>query len=99
MRATPFFQLPSATAPQNTGATRIVDRTAQIARVCLMPERQFPLRGWRIAATLAMTGEAIGRWRWRVRARHKSPTLRDQRDIRRTRAEVEAERCKAFWWA
>jgi uncharacterized protein YjiS (DUF1127 family) len=101
MRAAPFSQPPRETAPQNTGATRVVDRTAQMARACLMPERQVLLRGWRIAATLAMTGEAIARWRRRVRARGKPTTISDGdvRDIRRTRAEVEAERCKAFWWA
>jgi hypothetical protein len=35
----------------------------------------------------------------RVLVHNKPDTLRDQRDIRRTRAEVEAERCKAFWGA
>jgi uncharacterized protein YjiS (DUF1127 family) len=101
MRAAPFSQPPSETAPENTGATRVVDRTAQMARACLTPERQFLLRGWRIAATLAMTGEAIARWRRRVRPRDKPTTISDGdvRDIRRTRAEVEAERSKAFWWA
>jgi hypothetical protein len=101
MRAAPFSQPQRETAPQNSGATRVVDRTAQMARACLMPERQFLLRGWRIAATLAMTGEVIARWRRRVRALSKPTTISDGdlREIRRTRAEVEAERCKAFWWA
>jgi uncharacterized protein YjiS (DUF1127 family) len=101
MRAAPFSQPPRETAPQNTGATRVVNRTAQMARACLMPERQFLLHVWRIAATLAITGEAIARWQRRVRARDKPSTISDGdvRDIRRTRAEVGAERCKAFWSA
>jgi uncharacterized protein YjiS (DUF1127 family) len=46
-----------------------------------------------------LTGKAIAQWR-RVRNRNKLTTLDgDLRDIRRTRAEVEAMRCKAFWWA
>ena len=100
MRAGPFSQSPSETAPENVGATRVIDRTAQMAPASLTPERQFLLRAWRIAATLALTGEAIARWRRRVRARNKLATISDGdvRNIRRTRAEVEAERCKAFWW-
>jgi uncharacterized protein YjiS (DUF1127 family) len=97
MRAAPFSQPPSESAPENTGATRVVHRTAQMARACLTPERQFLMRRWRIATT----GEAIARWRRRVRPRNKPTTISDGdvRDIRRTRAEVEAERSTAFWWA
>jgi len=100
MRAAPFSQSSSETAPKNVGATRVIDRTAQMAPASLTPEWQFLLRACRIAATLALTGEAIARWRRRVRARNKPTTISDGdvRDIRRTRAEVEAERCKAFWW-
>lgn len=59
MRAESFHQLLSEDASQNIGATRVVDRTAQMAPSSLTPERQFLLRAWRIAATLALTGEAI----------------------------------------
>jgi uncharacterized protein YjiS (DUF1127 family) len=43
----------------------------------------------------------MAQWRRRIRTRNKltTPSDDDLRDIRRTRAEVEAERCKAFWWA
>jgi hypothetical protein len=47
MRVAPFSQPPSGTVSQNTGATWVVDRTAQMARVCLTPERPFLLRGGR----------------------------------------------------
>jgi hypothetical protein len=92
MRAAPFSQSPDETAPENTGATWVVDRTAQLARACLMPDWKLLLRGWRVAAKLAMTS---------LLARNKPTTLSEShvRDVRRTRAEVEAERCKAFWWA
>jgi uncharacterized protein YjiS (DUF1127 family) len=44
--------------------------------------------------------KAMAQWR-RIRNRNKLTKLSDGdlRDIRRTRAEVEAIRCKAFWWA
>lgn len=100
MRAASFHQLLSGTASQNAGATGIVERTAQISRVCPAREQQFPLRGWRVGATLAITREAIAQWRQRVWGHNKPSAVNDGdvRDIRRIRVDVEVERCKAFWW-
>jgi uncharacterized protein YjiS (DUF1127 family) len=65
------------------------------------PEQQPLVRRWHVGATLTAIREVIVQWRRRVLTRNKLTTLSngDLRDIRRTRAEVEAVRCKAFWCA
>jgi hypothetical protein len=83
------------TTVRDAASDRIVDRTAERSLACSAPEQQL----WSVGTTFTATCEAIGQWGRYVRARNKSCTLSDQRDIRRIRAEVEAERCKAFWWA
>ena len=54
---------------------------------------------WGLGAALTAMREAIAQWGRRIRAHDKPNMLHDQRDIRRIRAEVEVERCKAFWRA
>jgi uncharacterized protein YjiS (DUF1127 family) len=69
---------------------------------CARHTEQQPLVGrWHVGATLTAIREVTAQWWRRVLTRNKLTTLSDGdlRDIRRTRAEVEAERCKAFWWA
>jgi uncharacterized protein YjiS (DUF1127 family) len=63
-------------------------------------ERRFQFLGRRVRAVLIAAFQIITEWRRRVRTRNKLTTLGDSdiRDIRKTRAEVEAERCKAFCW-
>jgi hypothetical protein len=85
------------TTARDTSSGRGVIRTAETSLAYATTEQQ--LRSWHLGAAFAATREAIAQWGRRVRARNKPNTLCDQRDIRRTRAEVEAERCKAFWWA
>ena len=65
------------------------------------PEQQPLVRRWHVGATLTAIREVTAQWWRRVRTRNKLTTFSDGdlRDIRRTRAEVEAVRCKAFWWA
>lgn len=65
------------------------------------PEQQPLVRRWHVGAMLTDMRQVIAQWRRRMRTRNKLTTLSDGdlRDIRRTRAEVEAVRCKAFWWA
>jgi hypothetical protein len=84
------------TTVQDAGSGRVAVRTAETSLASATPEQQ--LRSWRVGAAFAATREAIAQWGRRVRAWNKPNTLCDQRDIRRTRAEVEVERCKAFWW-
>jgi uncharacterized protein YjiS (DUF1127 family) len=65
------------------------------------PEQQPLVRRWHVGATITTIREVTAQWWRRVLTRNKLTTLSDidLRDIRRIRAEVEAERCKAFWWA
>ena len=65
------------------------------------PEQQPLVRRWHVGAILTDMRQVIVQWRRRVLTRNKLTTFSDGdlRDIRRTRAEVEAMRCKAFWWA
>ena len=101
MKASLFCQPGSETASQNVGSTRVVDCTTEMSLVCPAPEQQPLVRRWHVGATLTAIREVTAQWWRRVRNRNKLTTLSDGdlRDIRRTRAEVEAERCKAFWWA
>ncbi len=79
-----------------------IETTAETPLACSTPEQQ--LRSWRVGAAFTATREVMARWRRRVLTRIKPATssdgdLRDIRDIRRIRADVEAVRSKAFWWA
>jgi hypothetical protein len=97
MKAALLLQSGSETISQTADPNRIVEPTAEISRACPALRASFwPVGG---ASVFILTGKAIAQWR-RVRNRNKLTTLDgDLRDIRRTRAEVEAMRCKAFWWA
>ena len=72
----------------------------EMSRPCPIPEQQFKVRGWRFGEKFTLAREAISHWGQRVHTRSDPTTLNDAdpRHIRRTRAAVEAERCKAFWW-
>ena len=89
------------TASQNAGSTRVADYTTEDVTRCPAPEQQPLVRRWHVGAMLTDMRQVIAQWRRRVLTRNKLTTLSDGdlRDIRRTRAEVEAVRCKAFWWA
>ena len=65
------------------------------------PARWFQVSGKRLRAGLVAAREIMAQWRRRVRMRNELSTLSDGdlRDIRWTRAEVEAERHKPFWRA
>ena len=98
MKAALLLQPGSETISQTADPNGIVEPTAEISRACPALRASFwPVGG---ASVFILTSEAIAQWR-RVRNRNKLTTLSDGdlRDIRRTRAEVEAIRCKAFWWA
>jgi len=101
MKPEPFRQPEIETTSKNAGSTRVVNHTTEMSYARLTPEQPFPVRRWRGVATFTSAREAMAQWRRRVRTRNKLTTLSvdDLRDIRRTRAEVEAERCKPFWWA
>jgi uncharacterized protein YjiS (DUF1127 family) len=74
------------------------ERTAETSRTSPAPAQQLPVRSWDVCARFTVM-KALAQWR--ARTRNKLTTLSDGdlRNIRRTRAEVEAMRCKAFWWA
>ena len=101
MKTTPFRQPEIETTSENAGSTRVVNHTTEVSCACPTPEQPFPVRAWRVVAAFTGAHAAIALWRRRVRTRNKLTTLSDDdlRDIRKTRAEVEAERCRAFWWA
>ena len=101
MKASLFCQPESETASQNVGSTRVADCTAEMSLVCPAPEQQPLVRRWHVGAMLTDMRQVIVQWRRRVLTRNTLTALSDGdlRDIRRTRAEVEAVRCKAFWWA
>jgi uncharacterized protein YjiS (DUF1127 family) len=64
-----------------------------------LPEQRYHA-GWeRLRATFVTAREVVSQWRRRVRMRTELATLSngDLRDIRWTKAEVEAERRKPFW--
>jgi len=65
------------------------------------PEQQIPVSGSRIRAMFTSACQIVVQWRRRVRMRNELMTLsdRDLRDVRWTRAEVEAECRKPFWRA
>src|SRR5262249_719704 len=65
------------------------------------PEQQIPVSGSRIRAMFTSACEIVAQWHRRVRIRNELMTLsdRDLRDVRWTRAEVEAECRKPFWRA
>ena len=87
-------------ASQNVGSTRVVDRTTKMSLVCPAPDQQPLIRPWRVGAAPTAIREVTARWWRRVLTRNKLTRLSDSdlRDIRRTRTEVEADRCKAFLW-
>jgi uncharacterized protein YjiS (DUF1127 family) len=64
-------------------------------------ERRFQPLGRRVRAVFIAAPQIIAQWRRRVRIRNELVTLNDGdlRDIRWTRAEVEAECRKPFWRA
>jgi uncharacterized protein YjiS (DUF1127 family) len=98
MKAALILQSGSETISQTADPNGIVEPTAQISRACPALRASFwPVGG---ASVFILTSEAKAQWR-RVRNRNTLTTLRDGDlcDMRRTRAEVEAIRCKAFWWA
>jgi uncharacterized protein YjiS (DUF1127 family) len=101
MKMERFRQPEIETTSKNADSTRVVNHTAEMSCACPTPEQPFPVRTWRVVAAFASAHEAMAQWRRRVRTRNKLTTLSDDdlRDIRKTRAEVEAERCRAFWWA
>jgi uncharacterized protein YjiS (DUF1127 family) len=101
MKPEPVRQPEIETISINAGSTRVVNHTTEMSYACPTPKQPFPVRRWRVVATFTSAREAIAQWRRRIRTRNKLTTPSDDnlRDIRRTRAEVEAERCKAFWWA
>jgi hypothetical protein len=76
----PVFPSTERDRRKNTGATRVVGRTAQMALACLAANRELFLCGWRVGATLAMTG---------VRARTKPITIHR---LRRTRCPQDQSR-------
>jgi uncharacterized protein YjiS (DUF1127 family) len=88
-------------ASQNVGSTRVLDCTTEMSLVCSAPEHQPLVRRWHIGATPTAIREITAQWWRRVLTRNKLTTVSDSdlRDIRRTRAKVEAERCRAFWRA
>ena len=65
------------------------------------PEQRIPVRGSRIRATFISACEIMAQWQRRVRIRSELMTLSDGdlRDVRWTRADVEAECRKPFWRA
>ena len=98
MKAALLLQSGSETISQTADPIRIVEPTAEISPAWPALRASFwPVGG---ASVFILTSKAIAQWR-RVRNRNKLTTLSDGdlRNIRRTRAEVEAMRCKAFWWA
>lgn len=97
MKTAALGQAKIETTARDASSGRVVGRTAETPLACSRPEQQ--LRSWRVGAAFTATREAIAQWGRRIRTHDKPNTLHDQRDIRRIRAEVEAERCKAFWWA
>ena len=101
MKPEPFRQPEIETTSKNAGSTRVVNHTTEMSYARPTPEQPFPVRRWRVVATFTSALESMVQWRRRVRTRNKltMPSDDDLRDIRRTRAAVEAERCKAFWRA
>ena len=87
--------------PKMLAQLGVVDCTTEMSLVCPAPEQQPLVRRWHVGAMLTDMRQVIVQWRRRVLTRNTLTTLSDGdlRDIRRTRAEVEAVRCKAFWWA
>jgi hypothetical protein len=96
MKTATLGQAKIETTARDAGSGRVVVRTAEASLVCSTLEQQ--LRSWRVGAVFIATREAIAQWARRVRTRDEPNAIHDQRDIRRIRAEMEAERCKAFWW-
>jgi hypothetical protein len=96
MKTAMLGQAKIETTARGASSGRVVVRTADASLACSTLEQQ--IRSWRVGAAFTATRETIAQWARRVRARDKPDPLHDQRDIRRIRAEVEAERCKAFWW-
>ena len=104
----------SRTSDQNARGWRLPERREQlhlpsrgrsvaaaISGAWPRPEQQIPVRGSRIRATFTGASEIMAQWRRRVRIRDELMTLSDGdlRDVRWTRAEVEAESRKPFWQA
>jgi hypothetical protein len=85
------------TTARHASSRRVAACTTETPLACSTPEQQ--LRSWGLGAALTAMREAIAQWGRRIRAHDKPNMLHDQRDIRRIRAEVEVERCKAFWRA
>jgi uncharacterized protein YjiS (DUF1127 family) len=74
------------------------ERTAETSRTSPAPPQQLPVRSWVVCARFTVM-KALAQWRSRTRNELTTFSDGDLRDIRRTRGEVEAMRCKAFWWA
>ena len=96
MKTAALGQAKIETIARDATSGGVVFRKAETSLASATPEQQ--LRSWRVGAAFAATREAIAQWGRRVRAGNKPNNLCDQRDIRRTKAEVEVERCRAFWW-
>jgi uncharacterized protein YjiS (DUF1127 family) len=64
-----------------------------------LPEQRYHARWARVRTAFISARKVVKQWRRRVRMRTELATLSngDLRDIRWTRAEVEAERRKLFW--
>jgi hypothetical protein len=97
MKTAALGQAKIETTARNARLDRVIVPTAETSLTCSTPEQQ--LRSWRVGEAFTATREAIAQWGRRVGARTKPNTLRDPRDVLRTRAEVQADRSKAFWWA
>jgi hypothetical protein len=52
-----------------------------------------------VGAMFTIAREAMAQWRRRVRTHNRLTTLSNGDLLARRRAELEAERCKAFLWA
>jgi uncharacterized protein YjiS (DUF1127 family) len=99
MKTAPFRPRESQITSKECGHNPGVDRTAETSRASPAPAQQLPVRLWDVCARFTVMRKALAQWR--ARTRNELTTLSEGhvRDIRRTRAEVEAMRCKAFWWA
>jgi uncharacterized protein YjiS (DUF1127 family) len=96
--ARPFRPRESEMTAQKCERNSGGERTAETSRTSPAPAQQLPVRSWDVCARFTVM-KALAQWRARTRNELTTLSERHVRDIRRTRAEVEAERSKAFWWA
>jgi hypothetical protein len=75
----------------------LVPSRAGTACVPGISERRFQTLGRRVRAMFIAAPQIIAEWRRRFRTRNTLSDV-DLRNIHKTRAEVEVQRCKAFCW-